>query len=1000
MFKKFYAVLFLLLVSASSAFAASADMCGIDEETGRIKEYDHTICPQDVMMRGVFSLFPDLTIRAIDNFGLEYADDLKKALVTDPIASGQRKLQNASWLFHRIALIIISIFLAFSVWTLIWETAKGKEGQAHKSVNFVHSLPFLLLGTLLMLNIDGFYVYQWVAIGCFFVGLGFSNFMISTYAYFTETYTQPSVDDAPVEVFTSIGEASLLAEREVDLSICINQLVANDIPRTQDSFLWWSPTPTLDTFRHSIYDDDWNSPMEVFMDGDKVIVDYGSGTGETSARNIADWWKGRSPQSCGRESVLADEELLMVVRDVKTDFSNSKEVYQKWALGKLNEGKGDDEKYTELVVNSNEDVSKLAELNEQFHKGLMSLYRNPVTSNQREKAFLMATEIAENVRRYNCLLDPLGNIVEVRLDDYVNLSCASSMEINEITGTITPAPPYMFYTKDIIDGDKVEIEKDRLKKVIKDGKLALTDFHIENTTKIYQSYLDNRFVKNGHTITSMMRDMRQHGLFNFGANFIITAVYMDNYVRTSAPYEIISPQIDVQFFGDYYIPDIEKDGIRVGKILHAPGAWNALRTKFYGKSEIESEISAISSTKNTQDLDARSNNLQSGYKAEIEGLLKRATSVVGLGFTDDVFEGSDFILLAGANNWSMTEISNQFLSKCFAGQTTLFNRAMIAHCTKMLSHPISILKSLGESLFYTGAMTLITAHATNAALSVAKVKMRHGGVTNKVKKQGINDPRVAETLKKLQTVFSASSQYFYWFAWGLISTGVIFAYVIPYTPVFAFTAIAMMQLTTMAIGVIFGSILLYSFFRFRIKGEESSLDNPAFRKLCTQLMLGPVILTVVLVTTYLMLDVAIKLSMQFASMFIAEISSTEGSIMIYFGLITMSIVGSLYVYYKIANEMVNKVSGFYTMLLKLLDLGAHSVNQKAADGGGVMNAVTIGAAAKAAQSGVQISKKIDGKVTRAFDRPEKVYAESDGIRRKSKDSDSADADRSESDGAR
>ncbi len=953
----------MALMSASGAFASSADMCGINEETGRIEAYDHTICPQDVMIRGAFSLFPDLTIRAIDNFGLEYADELRENLVKTPISSGQRKLQNSSWLFHKIALIIISVFLVFSIWSLIWEGAKGKENQAHKSVNFIHSLPLLLTGVVLMLNVDGFYVYQWIAIGCFFVGLSFSNFIISTYAYFTETYTQPSLDGEPTEVFTSIGEASLLTDKEVDLSLCISQLVANDIPRAEDSFLWWGTTPMLDNFDPTLYNDDWNSPMEVFEDGDKVIIDYGSGTGEISTRSLLDWWKGRDPQSCGRETVLADEDLLQVVRNVKSDFSNSKKIYQEWALGQLNEDKGDD-KYTELVVNSNEDVAKLAELNEQFHKGLMSLYRNPITSNHRSKGFSVATKIAEDVRKYNCLLNPLHNLKESKLRDYTNLACISNLDIlPESNGLITLRTPYTFYTSEILEGDNVETEKKRLKEAIKKGKQDLTDLHIENTNKIYQSYLDNRFVKNGHTITSMMREMRQQGLFSFGSNFIITALYVDNYVRTSAPYEVISPQIDVQFFGDYYIPNIDKDSIYVGKIVHAPGAWNALRTKMYGTSEIEAEVDAISTTRNTQDLAARSNNLQTGYRAEVEGMLKSVTSVVGLGFTDDIFEGSDFILIAGANNWSMTEISNQFLSKCFAGETTLFNQQMIDHCGRMLSHPINILKSLGEVLFKTGAVTLISGHAVNAALSVANAKGRNGSVTEKTKGQGEKSPRVAETLSKLQKVFAASSFYFYWFAWGLILSGVIFAYVIPFTPVFAFTAIAVMQLITMSVGVIFGSILLYSFFRFRIKGEEGSMDNPAFRRLCTQLMLGPVFLAVVLVTTYLMLDVAIKLAMQFASLFISEISSASGDIFVYFALITFSIMGSLYLYYSLAKDVLSKVSRFYTSMIKLLELGAHNVNQRAADGGGLMGVATLGTTMKTSQEMAKLSTKFDKAVT-------------------------------------
>lgn len=1012
-------MLVLCLISLNSLASVvgvpNSDSCGLEADGKTFVVGDTTICPQDAGVKGLFEMFPSLTIEVIESLQLKYGAEIVEVLSADPITVEQRRVEVIGFHIKDLLTPLTLIVIGWTIFQIIVTKAGGKGNDAttendNGGVNIKKTILFFTFAGFMYVPVGNFYLYQYATIIAAIAGLGASNFVISWIVYLYADMTDgdsPSTDiiyektsnlesqtvkdfvhsDAQLSAmgsqpdistgdtngvklqeYSGASDGLLLAENEVDLAVCIVQLVNRDMLRLNQ--YTFARTPVIDSFGFSDDNDQIQTPVELVEDTGKSTINYGSGVQKRSWYELydrfTDWATGRDPQLCGIETIRFDPSVSEKVLGSGATLNHEKvkPLLEEMVLEKLGS----------LEVNKPSDLTDISAISQSIHSNLMQAVRSPTGNNKyRIETFNKSIKVADNIRRLNCLTgdlstsykDGLESLSKLSDESYeFDLSCVTNIHFHKIRNLVIPevGNPEMMYTEDqLSDEVKIEAIIQNLKRQINKDISVIAGAHKEHIEPIINSYLESRYLKNNNDLHDILKRARQGGIAMFAANFTNMSLYAEEFLKSSAPYQMLLPDVGIRFLDDKMLPNVDDDNPGVGQIRTLGYDFNVERSDRYLSSDFKVDIGRLASLREyDEQLVAQSSEGVVGeFLGGVVDSLAILSQTTGLGYSERIFAGSTFYKDHLMDGKDINQIKSEFVFSCLSGRylnedlgsSYKFNYSMLEQCQMLQSHPTKVISSLGVSMFNTGASliqyTMIASGVLGEIMKLDITPNAFGKVESNDKPEvgdedakdgnsGKKENPTSKALKKLQGMggfIAGFEPYVYGIGLILVVLGAIFAWLVPLVPAIIAGSIYVLWLLSVAIGVIGGPILLLFAFTPRMNASQGHSSDGAWYKLILQIMLKLPLLVVSIAFVYIACDVSMKISMFIVNIFWQDVSSQDLGTLVYCTLVAVMIVASMYLYAKIYLTMQSKISELTSLILKYAELGAHSTQSSLASYG-------------------------------------------------------------------
>ncbi|CAH0530741.1 hypothetical protein CTH30272_03083 [Allocatenococcus thiocycli] len=922
-------VLFTAFHAHAETNKVSVDSCGYDGE-GKVV-ISSTICPQNNNIKLLYQIFPDLTLRALDTFGLDYSKEMVSRLYgkNEKITREERKLQIVSYYLRQMAVYISAALIIYAAFAAIGHVMKiGTNPNRHGRVRVPETILGFLVGSILIAQINGFYGFQWLIMGVSFMGIGLSQMVITSIAWMFQVNTSPNLlgDEVTFE-YDATDEATMMTTQEVEIAVCISQLNANALLLNNgQDYMTRNTSPSFTNIDWSMDQDDRVSPMEVFDDSDNLIIAYGSGVASSKATS-----RDLNPKLCGKERVNQDKQLTDVVDEVDVDYSNAVEVFQRYAAEQL----GKDE----LTTDNELEVTKVDLLRARFFRELMSRYRNPSMSDDRAESFLMSMRIAEKIRSYNCLAgDPRSKFRKgksaVRLmKDGANigetsLACVTNLDSDRDGFSV--GIPRVYFDDEVLKTAE-ETQKGIEEEIITDIQ-DLIDFHREMITPIYEAFFDAGRYKSSDTQDSLIKNMIQQGLINAAANYIKLAMYTDGKVVGSTLVSEIKPDIQSFPLDNYYLPirnALPIGEVLVSKIKSIPNSYNESVKKAYSAVGFENDLSQVLNAKSPLN---KSNDIVSkiGHKINsvIDDAIMSVQTAVGFGYTLSAMEGSRYLTEAVAKGWNEQAIVEQYILRCIGYELETFNLEMASECRNMQRNPVSLMRDIGTQVFQAGATTMQFTLASSLTLSLFQnTSGAYGGIST----SNSSGLKIGSSyVDKVGVLFSAIRPTLFAISIGMMVVGAIFALVLPFIPVFYMLILNTEFVIFVAIALVAGSLLIPVLFKPRIEDGHEEIGEYAIFKMCLHILIRPFAMFTGLVMAFIMTSVTLKLALYMtAGLNEQMLTHASGANVMFVALLLMAM--TMYVYYKLIMSSFSKIPELANMITRLLRTSGFAIASSFSD---------------------------------------------------------------------
>lgn len=952
----------LILLISSSAYAAtevkSVETCGLDSD-GKVL-IASTICPQNNSMYQLFQLFPDLTLRAINSIGLDYGPEMISRFVgTDGVITREeRKLQIVSYHIYQLSKRIVQFMIIWCFFAIIQDLMLGdKDRGAHGRMKRYETGVGVFIGTLLMLQVAGFYGFQWLVVFAAIAGIGLSQFVITSIAWMFQANTSPQYLSDDIDyTYDATDEATLMTSKEVDMSVCIAQLAANSMLLKAKQTFWGYDTPPLFTkIDFSLDGDAYTTPIEIYDESDDLIIAYGAGV---SSSEITE--DDLNPTLCGKEKVHQDQSLSSVVDEVAVDYSNAVEVFQKYAAKQL--GK------EELTTDTDIEVGIVDALRARFFRELMSRYRNPSISDDRAQAFLMSMKIAEKIRKYNCLA---GNPREkfrrakssLKLMTDGNglgsssLACLTNITI-ELYGLTIDDSPHMYFDDSVLETAE-ETQKAIEAEIVADIQ-ELNEFHKEMIEPIYTAFFEAGQYKSSDTQDGLILKMIQQGLMNGSANYIKLAMYTDSRVVGSTLVNELRPDIQALPLNSYYLPvrnELPADEVHVSTIKSIPNSYNPSVKSAYSAVGFENDLYQVMNSKSPLNTSSSiTSRIGEKIISMISGALESVQASSGFGYRMESIKNSDFLIEAVNNNWTNLMIREQFLLRCMTSNLDSFNLEMSKDCLSQQRAAPALMKDMGTQVFQAGATlfeSFLMAKLTLGVFQKTSGNFGSIGTSTNAYLQSANG-----YVSKIGKIFGSVEGTAFMTAIMMMILGAIFALILPYIPVFYLLILNSEYTIFIAIGGVAGCVLVPMLFKPRFNDGHRDVGEDGFLRMCIYIIMRPLALFTALVLSYVMTAISLKAAIyMFAGFDLQMLNFASGINLVFVGLIMLGL--TMIAYYKIIINSYSKIHEIANKITGILQSSGFEVSKSFADKGVAFVGTSIFGVDKAAQRAAFEAKRVE-----------------------------------------
>lgn len=930
----------LLLISPVTLAEDLQSECG--HKGGEVEPFSFDICPEDAGVKVLFGVMPNLYGKAVGNFGLDYAGgilDVNKPDAADEIASLP---EMASREITELTIVLAVGMGIFSLWVFSFSHLKkisGSSGKKEFDIDYSTTLTFTIFAALLLVPLDGFYVYQWIVAGLSLLALAFFNFFTSTLLYYYSQLIVPVNVDVWNTEDDFVYESEVFVSSDIQFGLCVAQAVNQNTAEAGSGF--FNRAPNLDDMEASLSDDDRVSVMEVSGDGlyRKVKIGVGVGELDTSDWSIIDRVMNaifeKAPIVCGEEvhdaislDVMTEQmenDAISSFRAVGTDFDKLDQSFQKW--------------YDKHVLAMGLDKTQISEVVYAYFKMFVISQRDPISSTFKLKTYLKSIELAEITRKYSCLVDYRSiqhTDSSIGCDTYISLTPSSE----------TPqmmSSPIKLVPDDLDDPEVLElipqVEADFFAK--RDELREMYSSLLSSTASSYRAAMKYA-VESSDRVDRISR-IRHEGFVKYLGDFFSLSTLVSERVMFANSTQDLIPKVEVPNFNKYSLLQ-EMDDMYVGE-MHVPSKPNdTISSKQPNPEFVNSLLNEAGSVPTEELLEMKSVQQIDKYFTDIGDSFGAITKVAKMGVTSELYQGVNF-----GEGVAKKDYSSFFVNKCFAGDHDQFTEDMMDTCALLMTHPFYVLRELGQALFLGGSGFLTLAVGAGAK-AVAASKVKDAARKNKPKiptHYGAIGARSVQTTTNAERaggfvagMMSAVAPLFFMIGFLFTVVGFVLAVALPLLPIVSAMLVMVNWFVLVIVSLVFGSMFIPFMISIRKKSKGGQgLVSGGFQKTYVHILLKPLVVSVAVVIIWVVLDVAVKTSL-FIMQFIYSGIEQRVSVDLLMSLLpALYVLFSMYILMKVFGKIATMTGGISDKVLEFADSGS----SKAATGLGQTAANLISA---------------------------------------------------------